>query len=343
MAPVTNGRVLFNSYPEGFPEPGKTVVLDASEALDLESVELHGGALVKLLHLSIDPYMRGRMRRPEIKSYSPPFELGKPIAGYAVGEVLRSDAPNVQPGAHVYGLLPYQNYAVLPPAALATLRVIDGDNTVGLPWSAFIGVLGMPGKTAYMAWKEYSRARTGEVAFVSGGAGPVGSFVIQLAKADGLKVIASAGSPEKVAFMKSVGADIAFNYKEEDTAAVLAREGPIDVFWDNVGGTTLEAALDAANVGARFIECGMISGYNSGGAPVRNLTQIIGKSITMQGFIVGRLDAKYSAVFYEEVPRLVAEGALQHREHVYTGLESVGQALLDVQKGHNRAKAVVTL
>jgi len=127
------------------------------------------------------------------------------------------------------------------------------ENPYNLPWSLFIGVLGMPGKTAYMAWKEYSQAKKGETLFVSTGAGPVGSLVIQIAKSQGLKVIASAGSDEKVKFMKEIGADVAFNYKTEKTTDILAKEGPIDIYWDNVGGETLEAALDAANTFARFI------------------------------------------------------------------------------------------
>lgn len=125
----------------------------------------------------------------------------------------------------------------------------------------------MPGKTADFGWKELSLAKKGEVAFVTAGAGPVGQLVIQLAKLDGLKVIASAGSDEKVEYLKTLGADVAFNYKTSKTAEVLDKEGPINVYWDNVGGETLEAAIDHAAVGARFIECGMISGYNNTGEP----------------------------------------------------------------------------
>lgn len=341
MAPVTNGKVLFNSIPEGFPEPGKTTIYDGSEQIDIDGVALNGGLLVKMLSLSIDPYMRGRMRRPEVKSYSPAFDLGKPITGYAVGVVLRSENPKVQAGQHLYGMLPYQNYIILP--GIDGCRVIDGDNKQGLPWSYFVGVCGMPGKTAYMAWKEYSQAKKGEIAFVSGGAGPVGSFVIQLAKAAGMKVIASAGSEEKIEFMKSVGADVAFNYKTSNTLEVLRKEGPIDVYWDNVGGETLDAALETANVGARFIECGMISGYNNGGVPIKNLMHVVAKSISMHGFIVFRLEGKYSDDFYATVPEMVANGTIKSKEHVYNGLETVGQAILDVQKGANKAKVVVNL
>jgi len=212
-----------------------------------------------------------------------------------------------------------------------------------LPWSLYVGAAGMPGKTAYMAWNEYSRAKKGEVAFVSTGAGAVGSLVIQLAKQDGLKVIASAGSDEKVEYMKELGADIAFNYKTTDTREVLAKEGPIDVYWDNVGGSTLDAALEAATVGARFIECGMISGYNEQAPPVKNLMLIVAKSLTLSGFIVGRLESKYSDDFYKTIPAKLANGELKFKEEVSKGLEKVGDVLLAVQKGTNKAKAVISV
>ncbi|KAJ2913881.1 hypothetical protein MD484_g6543, partial [Candolleomyces efflorescens] len=338
MAPVTNGRVLFNEVPKGFPEPGKTLVYDESEKIDVDAVNLDGGFLVKTLDLSVDPYMRGRMRSPEVKSYSPAYPLGQSITGFGVGVVVRSESSEVKVGDHVYGLLKYQQYDLYKSAE--GLSVLD--NKYNLPWSYFVGVTGMPGKTAYMAWKEYSSAKAGETVFVSGGAGPVGSFVIQLAKTQGLKVIASAGSEDKVEFIKSLGADVAFNYKTTNTLETLQAHGPIDIYWDNVGGETLEAALTAANVHARFIECGMISAYNSPTPPpIRNLIMVVAKSISIFGFIVSRLHDKYEAAFYEEVPKLVSEGKLKYKEQVYEGLEQAGLAVLEVQQGKNLAKAVV--
>jgi len=337
MAPVTNAQVIFNSVPSGFPEPGKTTVYDTSEKIDLETSHLNGGALLKMLVFSIDPYLRGRMREPAKKSYSAPFTLGKPLDSHGVGVVLRSEISGVKAGDHIYGLFPHKQYNIV--SSLKGLRILD--NKFNLPWSVYIGVAGMPGKTAYMAWKEYSRAKKGEVVFVTAGGGPVGSLVIQIAQQDGLKVIASAGSEDKVKFMKDIGADVAFNYKTTKTADVLEKEGPIDVYWDNVGGETLEAALDAASSGARFIECGMIAGYNTGGAPVKNIAQIVGKSITMQGFIVGNIAAKYEDEFYDFIPAKIANGEIKYSEHIYEGLESVGDAMLAVQKGTNTGKAVV--
>lgn len=339
MAPIPNPRVLFNSIPEGFPEPGKTTVYDESEKIDLDNVSVpDGGFLVKTLYLSIDPYMRGRMRAPEKKSYSPPFALGQPLNGFGVGVVLKSKNPQFKEGDHVYGFLNHQAYILYPDNRFGLITL---ENKEKLPWSYYVGVCGMPGKTAYHAWHEYSQVKKGETVFVTAGAGPVGSFVIQLAKLDGCKVIASAGSDEKVEYIKSLGADVAFNYKTTNTLEVLEKEGGIDIYWDNVGGETLDAALEAAHVNARFIECGMISGYNTGGAPIKNGIQIVAKSISMHGFIVSRLEHKYDQRFYQEIPKLVAEGKLKYREHVYEGLKSVGDAILAVQKGENKAKAVI--
>ncbi|KAF5315367.1 hypothetical protein D9619_007112 [Psilocybe cf. subviscida] len=331
MAPIVNGRILFNSVPEGFPEPGKTTIYDDSETIDLDNVELNGGFLVKTLELSADPYMRGRMRSPEVKSYSAPFIIGQPTSGRGVGVVLRSEHPDVKKGDHVFGYLSHVHYQVLKD--LSTVRLIQ--NPYNLPWSNYVGVLGMPGQTAYFAWKEHAHPVKGETIFVSAGAGPVGSFVIQLAKLDGLRVIASAGSEEKVAFMKEIGADVVFNYKTENTLEILEREGGIDLYWDNVGGDTLAAALDAAHI------CGQISGYNSGGAPVYNLHQIFAKSLTLTGFLFSRLAPKYQNGFYEVVPALIAEGKIKHREHIWDGLDKVGDAMAAVQKGTNKAKAVI--
>jgi len=338
MAPATNGRVIFNSYPEGFPEPGKTTIYDTTETIDPDTVPLDGGFLLKTLDLSIDPYMRGRMRPPSKSSYAAGYAIGQVLPSHGVGVVVRSEHPQVKAGEHLYGLLEHKNYAIRKD--LAGLQTIENPNK--LPWSTFIGVLGMPGKTAFMAWNEYSKAKKGETVFITTGAGPVGSFVIQLAKMDGLKVIASAGSDEKVEWMKQLGADVVFNYKTTKTAEVLEKEGPIDVYWDNVGGDTLEAAIDAANLGARFIECGMISVYNSGySAPVKNFFQIIGKSLTFHGFVVFRLEPKWNDEFFKTVPPLVASGKIKYREDVSQGLESVGDVILAVQKGTNKAKAII--
>ncbi|KAH9935958.1 NAD(P)-binding protein [Epithele typhae] len=339
MAPIKNGRVLFNEVPEGLPVAGKTTIYDESHTIDIDIIPLNGGFVAKLLSISVDPYLRGRMRKPEKKSYSNPFTLGEPISNYAVSVVLRSEDDSVKPGDHVYGLFPYQEYSVLTKAQI--MRTLD--NKENLPWSLFVGILGMTGQTAYYAWKEYAQAKAGETAFISAAAGAVGATVVQFAKADGMKVIASSGSEEKVELAKSMGADVSFNYKTSETAEVLQKEGPISVYWDNVGGPTLEAAIENASTGARFIECGMISGYNGESYFVKNLMQIVGKQLHIHGFIVGYLGPKYDEEFYSTVPARVASGEIKYKEHVYKGLEGASQAIVDVQSGANFGKAVIVV
>ncbi|KAJ3999475.1 hypothetical protein F5050DRAFT_1737935 [Lentinula boryana] len=258
MAPITNGRLIFKEIPTGYPIPGKTTVYDTTSTIDLENEPLDGSVLVKTLVLSVDPYLRGKMRAPERQSYTPPFFVGEPLYNFGVGKVVRSENSAFKAGDHVYGVLDFAEYFV--PKDITKLEVIAREPT--LPYSVYVGAAGMPGQTSYYGWKEFAKAKAGEVVFVTTAAGPVGSIVVQLAKQDGLKVIASAGTDEKVKFCKEIGADVAFNYKTTNTTHVLAKEGPIDIYWDNVGGPTLEAAIANTALQARIIICGYISQYN---------------------------------------------------------------------------------
>ncbi|KAJ7749803.1 alcohol dehydrogenase [Mycena maculata] len=339
MAPITNARVLFAAVPKDFPIPGETTVHDTSAKIDLETVPLNGGFLIKTLVLSIDPYMRGRMRPAGTKSYSEAFTLGAPIDGYGVCVVLRSENSAVAPGTFVYGTFPHQQYTVLPnPQALTFL-----EKDPKLPWTVYVGAAGMPGQTAFCGWKEFSHAKKGETAFVTTGAGPVGSMVIQLAKREGLKVIASAGSDEKVEFMKEIGADVAFNYKTTDTRAVLAREGPVDVFWDNVGGDILDAALENTAIHGRHTFNPRPAGYNTGYQGIKNMHEVFARSLTISGILVFRLQYKYAEEFYATIPRALGAGKIKYREDVSRGLETVGDMILRVQEGRNTGKAVVVV
>ncbi|KAF8660915.1 hypothetical protein AX16_001543 [Volvariella volvacea WC 439] len=344
MAPVTNGRILFKSIPKGYPKPGQDVAYDTSEMIDPDKVELNGGFLVKTLVVSIDPYFRGQMRPADVKDYAPPFLVDKPIFGFAVGLVVRSENPAVKAGDHVYGWLPYEEYSVHKNMHddEGPFKLIVLDNKYHLPWSVYVGAAGMPGETAYMGWKEYAHPKKGETAFISSGASGVGSLVIQLAKQDGLKVIASAGSEEKLKFMKDLGADVVFNYKDTDVKDVLAREGPVDIYWDNVGGKTLDAALEASSVGARFIECGQISAYNTD-VSVKNMLYVVSRGLSMNGFIVIWLEPKYIEEFHRVVPAAIAEGKFKFAEELTEGLSNVPQVILDVQQGRNKAKSVVVV
>ncbi|KAF8506256.1 NAD-P-binding protein [Gautieria morchelliformis] len=338
---VVNPRVLFNSYPQGYPVPGETTIYDTTQKIDLDTTSLNGGVLIKVLALSVDPYQRGRMRPPTVQSYSAPFTIGSPLENAGVGLVLRSENSEIKQGDHVYGMLEYQAYIVR--TNVSGLTVLE--NKEGLPWSTYLGMAGMPGQTAYVGWKLFSKAKKGETVFVSTAGGPVGSAVVQIAKSQGLKVIASAGSDEKVAFAKELGADVAFNYKTKNTKTALEELGHgIDIYWDNVGSCeTLDIALNALNDFGRVINCGGISGYNAAEQyGIKNTMQIISKRLSLNGFIVSD-HPDLIQEFYKVFPQKVASGEIKHREHVYSGLEQAGQAILDVQKGDNKAKAVIVV
>lgn len=207
----------------------------------------------------------------------------------------------------------------------------------------------MPGQAAYYGWRAYANPKPNEVVFVSTAGGPVGSMVVQLAKKAGCKVIASAGSAEKVEFARSVGADVAFNYKEQDTAEVLKKEGPVDIYWDGVGGSTLDAFLGNGADHARVIVCGMISAYNDStgnGVNMKNLVSILVRRMHVTGFLIFDLAKErpeYETEFYETFPKQLASGELKWSEDITKGLVHAGEAILEVQEGRNTGKKVVVV
>ncbi|QRV92656.1 Zinc-binding dehydrogenase [Ceratobasidium sp. AG-Ba] len=342
MAPVNNVCAVFNEVPSGYPIVGKTIIAK-TEMIDLDNVSLNGGTLVRVLYLSIDPYLRGMMRDPSIKSYSTPYQLGKSIWGYSLVSVIRSELPDVENGdIRLVSKCPFQQYAVLPADEL--LRVIP--HNLRVPLTAYLSILGMPGMTAFYGLEMVGKPKKGEVIYVSSGASAVGSLVIQLAKSKGLKVIASASSEEKVQFMKSIGADVSFSYKTESIVDVLEKEGPIDIYWDNVGGSTLEAALAACNTDGRVVLCGAISQYNSTEEAygVKTTRQILLKQLTVQGFLVWKCEGQYEGTcgnpvkFLQAVGPLVESGQIKWTEQILEGIDKVGEAVLAVQTGTSTAK-----
>ncbi|CAE6479556.1 unnamed protein product [Rhizoctonia solani] len=283
----------------------------------------------------------------EARAYANGFELGKPISNFGIGKVIKSEKDGVRPGDLLYVYdLPFQEYNVLQPEH--QIRVIKDEP--GVPLSAYIGVLGMPGQTAFYGLELVGNPVAGETIFVSSGASAVGSLVVQLAKAKGLKVITSVGSDDKVNFLKSIGTDVAFNYKKESIADVLAKEGPIDIYWDNVGGSTLEAALDACNTGARVVVCGAISQYNvSEPYAIKNATHILFKRLRVEGFFVNHGEQQYEGRlnnptrFLGALVPLIQSGQIKWSEQVYKGIESVGEGIVAVQTGANTAKVVIEI
>lgn len=221
---VTVETVIFNSIPSGVPIPGETLKKVTAE-IDLDSAPLDGGVLVKTHALDLSPYMRGRMRSPEVKSYSPPFELGKPLVSHAVVKVLRSEHPGFAAGDVLYGRGEHSTYAAITKDSLGSWTRLD--NAAGLELHTYVGAAGMPGQTAFYGLT-LGRPKAGETIFVSAASGAVGQIVVQLAKQQGLKVIGSAGDDKKVAYLKDIGIDVAWNYKTEDSAKFLD-EHPIDI------------------------------------------------------------------------------------------------------------------
>ncbi len=311
------------------------------EIVDVEMpVPADGQVLVRNLVMSVDPAMRGRMS--DAPSYVPPFGLGEPLTGGAVGEVVESRADGTPPGTLLRHQFGWRSHAVLEPARA---EVVGGD---AAPVSAYLGVLGMPGLTAYVGLTRIAAFTAGDAVFVSGAAGAVGSLAGQLAKHRGAsRVIGSAGSPEKVRHAtEDLGFDAAFNYKDgavRDLLQTAAPEG-IDVYFDNVGGEHLEAAIGALHPFGRIAACGAISTYNAT-EPVpgpRNMFQFVKSKLTMRGFIV--LDhAELDGEFRAEVAPLVADGRIRYAETVVDGLAKAPQALIDMLGGANTGKMIVRI
>jgi NADPH-dependent curcumin reductase CurA len=331
---TTVREIRLKSRPSGLPTP---------DNFEMASVDLPapgaGEVQVKNLWMTVDPYMRGRMN--DVKSYAPPFALGKAMDGGAIGEVTASNDPKLQPGDLVQSGFGWREGFNAPAGALQKL------DPRGLPVQAFLGAAGMPGLTAYAGLLKVAALKEGDVVFVSGAAGAVGSMVVQIAKARGHTVIGSAGGAEKVAFLKQIGCDQVIDYKATpDLTAALAAAAPdgIDVYFDNVGGAHLEAALNSAKQFARFAICGMISIYNATKPEPgpSNLAQLIGKNIRMEGFIVSHHFGMMPA-YIADLSKWVAEGKVTWKETVFEGLDKAPDAFIGLFSGQNLGKMLVKL
>lgn len=333
MGKIVSREIRLASRPKGMPTPENFTTVK----VELGSPQ-NGEVLVRNLFMSVDPYMRGRMN--EGKSYVPPFEIGKPLEGGAVGEVVESKAEQFRPGDVVLSSLGWREYFITKPQELQAV------NPKIQPLSVYLGLLGMTGMTAWVGLN-LAEAKPGETVFISGAAGAVGSAAGQLAKQRGCGVIGSVGSPEKIRFLREeCGFDVAFNYKTATNLKHLQEAAPdgIDVYFDNVGGEALEAALATLKVRGRIAACGAISMYNSekpqpGPA---NLFLVVVKRLTIRGFIVSDWLDK-AGEFQREVGGLFVAGKLKHKETVVTGIDHAVEAFLGLFKGTNTGKMVVKL
>jgi NADPH-dependent curcumin reductase CurA len=333
MSHIISREIQLVSRPNGIPTANNFALVQTElEPLQEQQV------LVRNLYMSVDPYMRGRMN--DRKSYVPPFELGKPLGGGAVGEVIQSRVEEFKPGDAVTSNFGWREYFIASPKEL---HLVNRDLQ---PLSVYLGALGMTGMTAW-AGLNLVEVKTGDVIFISGAAGAVGSVAGQLAKLRGCRVIGSAGSLEKIKFLREeCGFDIALNYKASPILEQLNLAAPdgIDVYFDNVGGETLEAALSALRVHGRIIACGSISGYNEEKPQPgpSNLFNMTAKRLTMKGLIVGDwLDRR--GKFEQEVGGYFRAGKLKNKETVVTGIDQAVGAFIGLFEGKNVGKMVVNL
>lgn len=298
-----------------------------------------GQALVATQYLSVDPYMRDRMRAGE--SYSEPWEVGDPLRGGVVGEVVAANGAGVEPGQTVVGNLGWADYSVA-----------DGDDltpvdTGGLPTSTALSVLGMPGRTAYFGTREVAEPKAGDTMVISGAAGAVGSVAGQLATLQGADVIGVAGSDEKVEWLtEELGFAGAINYDTEDVGARLDDLAPdgVDVYFDNVGGPITDAVFGRLAVDARVAVCGQIALYNDEQLPTgpRKLAKLIETRATVEGFLVRDFAPRFREAT-EHLGELVAAGELQYRETTTEGLENAPDAFLGLFDGENVGKQLVAV
>ncbi|HEY0790470.1 MAG TPA: NADP-dependent oxidoreductase [Chthoniobacterales bacterium] len=325
-------EVRLRSRPDAVPVP---------ENFSFETISLPepgpGEVQVQNLFMSVDPYMRGRMRdRP---SYVPPFQVGKALEGGAVGRVVRSNHERLKVGDTVVSMLGWREAFNAPGDGLQT---VDADR---LAPEAYLGTAGMPGMTAYVGLLHVIKIKAGETLFVSAAAGAVGSVVCQVAKIKGATVIGSAGGAEKCAFLREIGVDHAVDYKEvDDLTATLSEAAPegIDAYFDNVGGTHLEAALSVAKPFARFALCGMIAGYNGQETGPANLIFAVGKRLLLQGFLVSD-HTDLRPAFLHEMTTWIQTGKVTSRQTVDEGIEQAPAAFLKLFTGENIGKMLVKL
>jgi len=322
----------------------RPVGLPSAEDFELATVTLAdpdpGEMVVRNLYMSVDPYMRGRM--VDRKSYVPPFALGEPLNGGAVGQVVQSNGGSLAAGAYVLNGLGWREAFISDGNGLTPI-----DPSIA-PVQTFLGGVGMPGQTAYFGLLDIGQPKAGETVFVSAAAGAVGSMVCQIAKIKGCRVVGSVGSQAKVDWLRNeLGVDAAFNYKEvTNLKAELGKHCPngIDIYFENVGGDHLEAALTHMNNNGRIPVCGMISQYNATEANPgpSNLGLIIGNRLKLQGYIVSDYRAR-AGEFYADMKQWIAAGQIKWQETVVEGIENAPTAFIGLFTGENMVKMLVKL
>jgi NADPH-dependent curcumin reductase CurA len=339
MPELTSTEWSLARRPSGLPQSADFAMRTAAVAEPGE-----GEIQVANTWMSVDPYMRGRMYDRE--SYVPPFQIGETLQGGAVGRVVASAHPDYKPGDLVSSMLGWRTAWVAPPAAAMAQKLPAS----GLPESAYLGVAGMPGLTAYAGILRVAELKAGDTVFVSGAAGAVGSTVVQIARIKGATVIGSAGGPAKCDVVRSLGAHHVIDYKQakgfEGLVAALRAAAPkgIDVYFDNVGGDHLTAAIEVARPLARFALCGMIAQYNETGKPEgpHNIIMAVGKQLKLQGFIV-TTHADMQPAFLADMAKWISAGEMKYEETIMHGIEKAPEAFVGLFTGANTGKMLVKL
>ena len=331
--PEVSKEIRLAARPSGFPDES------AFELVEVELREpLDGEIVVRNAYFSVDPYMRPRMN--DVASYVPPFALGEPLTGGAVGRVVESRNSGFSEGDWVLHGLGWREWSISDGTGV---RRIDPSLA---PVSTALGVLGMTGFTAYHGLFEIGKPEAGEVVFVSGAAGAVGSAAGQMAKIAGCRVLGSAGSREKLEWLDELGFDASFDYRETSARKALSELAPdgIDVYFDNVGGDQLEAAIGALRVRGRVVACGSVSGYNDRepSPGPRNMFMVVTKRIRIEGYIVSDHYSGFRA-FHERASEWVREGTLRYRETIVEGIERAPAAFLGLLRGENVGKMLVAV
>lgn len=330
-----NRKIVLKSRPVGMPTAANFEMSEVSVPVIQE-----GELLLKSKFVSVDPYMRGRMS--DAKSYTPPFQVGEPIVGGVVAEVIESKNPDFKVGEDVIGMFPWQKIFTVPG------NIANKVDANLAPLGYYLGILGMPGLTAYFGLLDIGKPQKGETVVVSGAAGAVGVVVGQIAKIQGCRVVGIAGDDQKTAYLKDeLGFDEVINYKTvPDIAKAIETACPsgVDVYFDNVGGEISDAVVAQINNNARIVICGQISLYNATSQPVGPRIQptLLKKSALMQGFIV----SKYANRFPEGVKQLakwLLEGKLVYKQTVTSGFENLPEAFLGLFAGNNMGKALVEI
>ncbi|MFT0846863.1 NADP-dependent oxidoreductase [Actinomycetaceae bacterium L2_0104] len=300
-----------------------------------------GEVLLRTLYLSLDPYMRGRLS--DAKSYAKSVEIGDVIVGATVSEVIESRSADVQPGQIVLGYGGWQSYSTEP---AASLRMLDPDQA---PVTTALGVLGMPGFTAYAGLLAIGKPEPGETVAVAAATGPVGSAVGQIAKIKGCRAIGIAGGPEKTAYVEELGFDAAVDHRAADLGGRLENAAPdgIDVYFENVGGPVFEAVLPLLNTYARVPVCGLASSYNSielPAGPDRSqalMGLVLRKSLTLRGFIQTEFAATMFDSFLRDMGEWVRDGKVRYREDITDGLENAPEVFAGMLTGKNFGKTII--